>query len=137
MGGLGGTLELGLFLAGALEFDAAHPAVVVGMGPVVLLVTGGLIGLLVERMRSNLARQRESEERYALAAKGANDGLWDWDLRTDRVHYSERWRDILGYRPEEITDTPEDWLERIHPDDVGNVRSPRPRRRHPPGACRT
>src|SRR3954471_23061856 len=39
---------------------------------------------------------RESETRYSLSARGANDGLWDWDLVKDRIHFSERWKTMLG-----------------------------------------
>lgn len=60
---------------------------------------------------------RESEERYALAARGANDGLWDWDIRHNRVHYSYRWKSMLGYEDEEIGDTLNEWLFRVHPID--------------------
>jgi diguanylate cyclase (GGDEF)-like protein/PAS domain S-box-containing protein len=77
------------------------------------------------RIRSQLARKaaetalRKSEERYALAARGSNDGLWDWDLCTHRVFYSDRWKAILGYGPDEISDEEEEWLTRIHPADLG------------------
>ncbi len=64
---------------------------------------------------------RESEERYALAARGANDGLWDWDLRNNKVHFSERWKSMLGYGENEVGSQPEEWLRRIHPDDHGEV----------------
>ncbi len=64
---------------------------------------------------------RESEERYALAAQGANDGLWDWDLRNNKIHFSVRWKSMLGYSEPEIGDTPEEWLSRIHPDDHDEV----------------
>ena len=45
---------------------------------------------------------RESEKRYALAAQAVNDGLWDWDLLTDRVYYSPRWKMALGYNEDEL-----------------------------------
>jgi diguanylate cyclase (GGDEF)-like protein/PAS domain S-box-containing protein len=60
---------------------------------------------------------KESQERYALAAAGANDGLWDWDLRRQQIYFSERWRTTLGYGEEEIDDHPDQWLERVHPED--------------------
>ena len=63
---------------------------------------------------------RESEERYALAARGSNDGLWDWNLVTDVVHFSPRWKSMLGYHENEIAEKPEEWFNRIH--DADRVR---------------
>ena len=60
---------------------------------------------------------RESEERYALALRGTNDGIWDWNLRTGEVYFSPRWKEIIGYAPEEIPNQFEEWKSRIHPDD--------------------
>jgi len=65
---------------------------------------------------------RESEERYARAAQGANDGLWDWDLKNRTVYYSTRWKSMLGYREAEISDSIDEWFNRIHPDDIGHVK---------------
>lgn len=65
---------------------------------------------------------RDSETRYSLSAQGANDGLWDWDLLTDRIHYSDRWKSMLGLEPTEISDTPDEWFSRVHPDDLPHVR---------------
>ncbi|WP_187329291.1 PAS domain-containing protein [Halomicronema hongdechloris] len=65
---------------------------------------------------------RESEERYALALQGANDGIWDWDLRSNRMHYSSRWKTLLGYDEETIGASPEDWFSRIHPEDLLSVK---------------
>src|SRR5437588_10116799 len=64
---------------------------------------------------------RESEERYALAARGANDGLWDWNLVTGRVYYSPRWKAMLGWKEDEIGDGPEEWFNRIHDADRQRV----------------
>lgn len=61
---------------------------------------------------------RESQERFALAAQGANDGLWDWNLKTDEVYYSPRWKAMIGEEAGDITGEPADWLDRIHPDDL-------------------
>lgn len=76
------------------------------------------------RIRSQLARKaaetavRQSEERYALAARGSNAGLWDWDLPAHRIYYSDRWKAILGYGPEEISDREEEWFSRVHAEDL-------------------
>ncbi|MBI4913775.1 MAG: EAL domain-containing protein [Acidobacteria bacterium] len=64
---------------------------------------------------------RKSEERYALAARGANDGLWDWNLRTQAVFYSTRWKEMLGWADHEVGTAPEEWLGRIHPEDRARV----------------
>ena len=65
---------------------------------------------------------RDSEERYALALHGANDGLWDWNLVTNAVHWSPRWKAMLGYDAAEISDDPEEWFRRVHPEDIGYVK---------------
>ncbi|MBU0676045.1 MAG: EAL domain-containing protein [Proteobacteria bacterium] len=56
----------------------------------------------------------ESKERYALAARGANDGLWDMDLRRNTVYYSYRWKTMLGFGEDEIGNSLEDWLGKVH-----------------------
>jgi len=61
---------------------------------------------------------RQSEERYALAADGANDGLWDWNLQTDEIYFSSRWKAMLGYQESEIEPRPDEWFNRVHPDDL-------------------
>lgn len=88
------------------------------------------LGVLLTSMRTMAGRVREreealrrSEERYALAARGANDGLWDWDLTARRIYFSQRWKSMLGFALDEVGETPEDWLGRIHPDDRARVES--------------
>jgi diguanylate cyclase (GGDEF)-like protein/PAS domain S-box-containing protein len=75
----------------------------------------------IERKRSEESL-RESQERYRLAIRGANDGLWDWDLLKNKVYYSPRWKQILGYSGDEIWESPSVWFSRIHPNDVDKVR---------------
>ncbi len=66
---------------------------------------------------------RESEQRYALAARGANDGLWDWKLTSDEIYFSPRWSQMLGYAEAEIRPDPDEWFSRIHPFDRERVQS--------------
>lgn len=66
---------------------------------------------------------RISEERYALAARGANDGLWDWDLLSGRIYFSPRWNNMLGYSVAGVWSDPEEWFSQIHLDDRENVRN--------------
>ena len=80
------------------------------------------------RVRTHLSHMRAeqalraSEERYALAARGANDGLWDWNLRDNAIYLSSRWKSMLGYLDTEIGDRPEEWFDRIHEADREQVR---------------
>ena len=71
----------------------------------------------VERQRYQDAL-RASEQRYALAIEGANDGLWDWDLRTNEVYYSPRWMSMLGLAETDVPGHPEAWFSRVHAKDV-------------------
>ena len=75
------------------------------------------------RMNTQLTRKhteealRDSEARFSLAANGTNDGIWDWNLKTNRIYYSSRWCSMLGLDPVDISANPSEWLSRIHPDD--------------------
>ena len=76
----------------------------------------------LERHRSEEAL-RESEERYALAIRGANDGLWDWNLESGALYLSPRWKMMLGYGIYEVGERPDDWFQKVHPDDIDELRS--------------
>lgn len=65
---------------------------------------------------------RESEERYAVAVRGANDGLWDWNLRTNEVYWSPRWKAMLGYAEAAVGVSPDEWLARVHDEDAQRVK---------------
>ncbi len=62
-----------------------------------------------------------SDARYALVARGANDGIWDWDLRANTVYFSPRYLEILGHAPTDGPPSLEEWTGRIHPDDAEAV----------------
>lgn len=85
---------------------------------------------LFEQSRRELAERkrvegalRVSEERYALAARGANDGIWDWDLRANQIYFSPRWKNMLGFKESEIGADPDEWFGRVHPQDLDGLHS--------------
>jgi diguanylate cyclase (GGDEF)-like protein/PAS domain S-box-containing protein len=63
------------------------------------------------------------QRRYALVESAANDGLWHWDIAGDKVRFSPRWKELLGYAEHEIDDNINEWIERIHPDERDRVLS--------------
>ena len=65
---------------------------------------------------------KQNGERLALAAEGANDGLWQWDLRTQEFYVSGRWRAMIGLSPNATVGRPEDWLDRVHQDDIRGLK---------------
>jgi diguanylate cyclase (GGDEF)-like protein/PAS domain S-box-containing protein len=64
----------------------------------------------------------KSQERYAAAVRGANDGIWDWDLDSDMFFASPRFRDLLGLRDDEPLVASEQWLSRVSADDAERLR---------------
>jgi diguanylate cyclase (GGDEF)-like protein/PAS domain S-box-containing protein len=87
-----------------------------------LRFVGGLAMDVSERRQAEEAL-RASEERYALAARSVNDGLWDWNLKTNEVYFSSRWKSMLGYEDGEVGTDPDEWFKRVHPDDIGKMRA--------------
>ena len=75
---------------------------------------------ITERKRAETELLR-SRERFELAVRGSQDGLWDWDPRTGEIYYSPRWKSIIGYEDHEIAHRIEEWEERIHPEDRERV----------------
>ncbi|HEY3884183.1 MAG TPA: PAS domain-containing protein, partial [Vicinamibacterales bacterium] len=100
---------------------SARPAVIAEVAAARLSDTPDLAVCLTLRDVSARRRAettlRENEERLRLAFAGAEEGVWDWDLRTGAVVYSVRWKEMLGYANEEIGSHVRAWEELLHPDD--------------------
>ncbi len=75
----------------------------------------------VTEAERTLRALRQSEERYALAMRAINEGVYDWDIANDAIYYTDRVYEALDLPREELN-TPQDWLDRIHPDDVDGYR---------------
>jgi two-component system, sensor histidine kinase and response regulator len=79
-------------------------------------MAGKIVDLTREQERIRAALMI-SEERFDLAVRGANDGLWDYNVVLGTVYYSPRWKEMLGYAQDEVGNSLEEWSSRIHPDD--------------------
>jgi PAS domain S-box-containing protein len=107
-----------------------HPADVVRHGLVnyfpVCLPDGQVLGVGVTSMDITDRRRTEealraSEERFQLIAQASNDVIWDCDLGTHKMWWSERIQVVLGYQPEELGVDMSGWVERVHPDDLERI----------------
>lgn len=76
------------------------------------------VGRNVSERRQMEAALKESEERWHYALEGSGDGVWDWHLPTRKVLFSHRWKEMLGYADEDISDDLDEWQKRVHPDDL-------------------
>ena len=72
---------------------------------------------ITDRVRAEQALKRDGE-RLALAVDGANDGLWEWDLRNDEMYVSNRWKAIVGLNQTATVGRVQDWYDRVHQDDI-------------------
>ncbi|MGE5390358.1 MAG: PAS domain S-box protein [Deltaproteobacteria bacterium] len=66
---------------------------------------------------------REAQERYSSALECSGNGVWDWDALHDKVVFSKEWKDMLGYTEDEIGDGLDEWISRVHPDDLEATRT--------------
>ncbi|HYG87514.1 MAG TPA: response regulator [Azospirillum sp.] len=123
-----------IVVSGMVGEEAAVSLLKAGAGDFVLKSNLARLVTALEReykdwqVREEKARAEEalraSEERYALAARGANDGLWDWDLIGGGIYLSARWQEIVGHAPglgSGLPPDPEEWFGRVHPDDREDV----------------
>lgn len=123
-----GALASGWFIATYLALfpygiwlNVLYPVAAIGLNMAAQL---GLRTIAEERQRRAAeVHLRQSEERYALAARGANDGLWDWDMLAGTFYTSPRWQHMLGLRADRMAGLPGDWFDRVHRDDIDTLRA--------------
>ncbi len=77
--------------------------------------------LLYNNLQRKIGELKESEERYDLAVSGSAAGIWDWDILSNELYTSERFKELLGYALDEIKITVEDFWNLFHPEDFGAV----------------
>jgi diguanylate cyclase (GGDEF)-like protein/PAS domain S-box-containing protein len=117
-----------IVLTGQSDYEIDLEATALGVTD--FLVKQELNPTSLERsLRYAVAHQRAlselacSEERYALAVRAASDGIWDWDLRRDRIYFSPRWHAILGQTGRDNDEQPAGWFDLVHHDDLGTLRA--------------
>ncbi|WP_147820812.1 PAS domain S-box protein [Salidesulfovibrio onnuriiensis] len=100
---------------GTMFYVKTYPQVLKRGGKIV-----GTRGCMVDitEMKEIQEALRKSEERYSLVVQGANDGIWDWDIESDEVYYSPRYKEMLGYEGNEFPNLNQSWLDSLHPDDA-------------------
>ena len=102
--------------------------------PVTLLVTAmrdasgyitGYLGIAKDLTESKQAEAalRASEERYQVAVRGSSDGIWDWNILTNDMYYSPRFKELLGYEDHEVANTFASLISRLHADDERNFKA--------------
>ncbi|ABB44244.1 multi-sensor signal transduction histidine kinase [Sulfurimonas denitrificans DSM 1251] len=80
-----------------------------------------LLVLVTTGVRNYQTNCSFSEVMNDIAIDATQDGFWDWNPITNEVYYSPKWKQMLGYSEEEITNTLEEWSSRVHPDDIQDV----------------
>ncbi len=82
------------------------------------------VGALLQNRRdqetivTQMEQARVERQQLSLALEGSAAGLWDWDLQSDRVYYSPRWKEMIGFAPSELDSSLATWEQRVHPDDL-------------------
>lgn len=85
-----------------------------------------ITSLLHHEYKAKLQEQKAleiSESRFALALAGADVGIWDWEVNSNKIYLSPRCKSILGYEDHEFPNTIETWYQRIHSEDKDKVKS--------------
>jgi diguanylate cyclase (GGDEF)-like protein/PAS domain S-box-containing protein len=102
------------------RWQVAVGAIALGL----ILLLGVRLIMTTRRLRAQrntvLAQQRalfESEFRWKLAVRASGGGMWDWDVAARKLYLSDLWKTTLGYALDELTESPDEWEARVHPDD--------------------
>jgi PAS domain S-box-containing protein len=75
-------------------------------------------GLSESQWAESVAALQKAESRWRTALECTGDGVWDWDMKSNKVYFSGLWKSMLGYEEAEVGDTYEEWSTRVHPDDL-------------------
>ncbi|WP_413693241.1 PAS domain-containing protein [Psychromonas sp. KJ10-2] len=115
------VVPLKRFITSIDNIDINNPSYIdmSGFGEVGLLQKSFM--RLIAEISSNTHRLEIREQRWANALNGARDGVWDWDVDSGEVYFSKRWKEMLGFHKENISNDVIEWENRVHPDDLYSV----------------
>ena len=88
---------------------------------VILLIMNGFLFFAQSKYFQTQGDLKKTEDRFALAIEGTQDGIFDWDVENDVLHYSARYFEMLGYERKSVIGTAKDAMDLIHPDDKDRV----------------
>jgi PAS domain S-box-containing protein len=99
---------------------SALPAIIIILASFCVIVTLFILGLAIQRARNRRTKEGflKNEERYISALEGSTDGLWDWDIPSDSIIFSDRFSETMGYSPGEMSGPMDSFRRRIHPEDA-------------------
>jgi diguanylate cyclase (GGDEF)-like protein/PAS domain S-box-containing protein len=86
-----------------------------------LLIGTGYTARVESQVEDRTHKLKESEYRWKFALEGSGDGVWDWDITQNKVFFSRRWKELLGFAEQEIGNSHTEWEKRIHPNDKTEV----------------
>lgn len=76
----------------------------------------------ITEIKEEQIEMKRLKNQFELAVDGTNDGIWDWDLKTNELYLSKRWKAMLGYNDEEIENSFAGWSNLWHPNDVEKIK---------------
>ena len=76
---------------------------------------------LEEKVEEKTKELKKQKDRYKFAIDGSSDGLWDWSIVTNEVYFSSRWKEIIGYKDDELENIFDTWQNNVHPDDLEGI----------------
>ncbi|MDP1960376.1 MAG: MASE1 domain-containing protein [Methylotenera sp.] len=86
-----------------------------------LTIVGILLSTMVQKRRQSEVALVDNEKNWECVFEASGDGLWDWNLQTNEVNFSENWKSMLGYEAHEVSHHFNEWESRVHPDDKQEV----------------
>ncbi|ACT48124.1 PAS domain-containing protein [Methylotenera mobilis] len=86
-----------------------------------LLIGIGILFYTLKTLRDEMTKRIETENRWRFAIEGTSDGVWDWNLETNKTYYSSKWAEIHGLSNKIINNDMDTWESNIHPEDKTRV----------------